>query len=176
MKLTAFAREMYFRESRRAHPSSGDLCFNAFPWSKLWLIMRLTTIVLLVTSIHVSAGLYSQKVTISAAAVPLEKVLNQIQQQTGYSFFWNDQLIAKSPAVTVNLKSASLAQALDACLQGLPLGYEIKEQERFVYIKPSTGKPTIAAQPPAVTKKDTSYTIAGRVTDEQGNPLGGASI
>lgn len=138
--------------------------------------MRLTTIVLLVTSLHVSAGVYSQKVTISAAATPLEKVLDQIKRQTGYSFFWNDQLIAQSPAVTVKLKDATLAQALSACLQGLPLEYEIKEQERFVYIKPSANKPVVAEVRPAAPKKDSSFTIAGRVTDEQGNPLGGASI
>jgi hypothetical protein len=138
--------------------------------------MRLTTIVLLVTSLHVSAGVYSQKVSISAAATPLEKVLDQIKRQTGYSFFWNDQLIAQSPAVTVKLKDATLAQALNACLQGLPLEYEIKEQERFVYIKPSSYKPPVDAGRPATPKKDTSFTIAGRVTDEQGNPLGGASI
>lgn len=138
--------------------------------------MRLTTIVLLVTSLHVSAGVYSQKVNISAAAAPLEKVLDQIKRQTGYSFFWNDQLIAQSPAVTVQLKSATLAQALDACLRGLPLTYEIKEQERFVYIKPSTTNPVITTAQPVAPKKDTSFTIAGRVTDERGHPLGGASI
>lgn len=177
MKLTASAWEMYFPGSLHAHPSLGNYCYNkAFPWSKLWLIMRLTTIVLLVTSLHVSAGVYSQKVTISASAAPLEKVLDQIKRQTGYSFFWNDQLIAQSPAVTVNLKSATLAQALNACLQGLPLEYEIKEQERFVYLKPSTNKPAVAAAQPVAPKKDTSFIIAGRVTDEQGNPLGGASI
>lgn len=176
MKLTASAWELYFHDYPRVHPSSGNYCNKAFPWSKLWLIMRLTTIVLLVTSLHVSAGVYSQKVTISAAAAPLEKVLDQIKRQTGYSFFWNDQLISQSPAVTVKLKDATLAQALSACLQGLPLEYEIKEQERFVYIKPAAHKSAIVVEQTAIPKKDTSFTIAGRVTDEQGNALGGASI
>lgn len=176
MKLAAFAREMYFRYSRRAHPPGNDAFIKASPWSKLWLIMRLTTIVLLVTSLHVSAGVYSQKVTISVKATPLEKVLNQIKQQTGYSFFWSDQLIAQAPAVSVRLKDATLTQALDACLHGLPLEYEIKEQERFVYIKPAAIKPPVVTEQLPAPKKDSTWTIAGRVTDEQGLPLGGASI
>lgn len=176
MKLAAFAREMYFPYSRRAHPPGNDAFNKAFPWSKLWLIMRLTTIVLLVTALHVSAGVYSQKVTISVKATPLEKVLNQIKQQTGYSFFWSDQLIAQAPAVSVRLKEATLTQALDACLRGLPLVYEIREQERFVYIKPAANKPPVVTEELPAPKKDSTWTITGRVTDEQGLPLGGASI
>lgn len=176
MKLAAFAREMYFPYSRRAHPPGNDAFNKAFPWSKLWLIMRLTTIVLLVTALHVSAGVYSQKVTISVKATPLEKILNQIKQQTGYSFFWSDQLIAQAPAVSVRLKEATLTQALDACLRGLPLVYEIREQERFVYIKPAANKPPVVTEELPAPKKDSTWTITGRVTDEQGLPLGGASI
>jgi TonB-linked SusC/RagA family outer membrane protein len=176
MKLAAFAREMYFPYSRRAHPPGNDAFNKAFPWSKLWLIMRLTTIVLLVTALHVSAGVYSQKVTISVKATPLEKVLNQIKKQTGYSFFWSDQLIAQAPAVSVRLKDATLTQALDACLRGLPLVYEIREQERFVYIKPAAIKPPVVTEQLPAPKKDSTWTITGRVTDEQGLPLGGASI
>lgn len=176
MKLAAFAREMYFPYSRRAHSPGNHACSKAFPWSKLWLIMRLTTIVLLVTALHVSAGVYSQKVTISVTASPLENVLNQIKQQTGYSFFWSDQLVAQAPAVSVRLKDATLIQALDACLRGLPLVYEIREQERFVYIKPAAIKPPVVGEQPPAPKKDSTWTITGRVTDEQGLPLSGASI
>ncbi|QEH40098.1 SusC/RagA family TonB-linked outer membrane protein [Chitinophaga sp. XS-30] len=140
--------------------------------SKWWLTMKLTAFILMVASLHVTAGAYSQKVTISASALSLEKVLDQIQEQTGYSFFWSDQLIAQAPVVTVHLKDASLMQALDLCLKGLPFIYEIKEPEKFVYIRPGKVMLPVLTAP----HMDTTRIVTGKVTDERGQPLPGASI
>lgn len=53
---------------------------------KVLLVMKLTTAILLMFLVQVSAKSYSQ-ITLNEQNASLEKVLNSIKKQTGYSFF-----------------------------------------------------------------------------------------
>lgn len=113
--------------------------------------------ILLLLSLHVAASAYAQKVNLHTTNAPLGNVLHQIADQVGYSIFWSDQVIAKAPNVSVTIKSATLEEALNICLKGMPLKYEIKEQ--FIFIKP-------APMPD----------LNGLVTDTAGIPVAGAYV
>jgi hypothetical protein len=53
------------------------------------LFMKFTAFILLAFCMQVSASALAQKVTLSEHKATLAKVINDIKQQTGYSFFYN---------------------------------------------------------------------------------------
>ena len=130
---------------------------------KCLLIMKLTFIILTMAILHVSAGTYAQKITLNRTKASLEKVFNDIRDQTGYDFFYNLKLIQSAKPVTVNIKNAELKDALIEIFSDQPLTYTITTEDKAVVVKERTG--------PLVQR-----TITGKVTDEKGNPLAGVVV
>jgi TonB-linked SusC/RagA family outer membrane protein len=87
--------------------------------------MKLTTILLLVGALHVSAATFSQTVTLSRRKTSLKQVFKEIKKQTGYFFFYKGQLLQDKPDVTVEFVKASLIDALNASLKDQNLSYSI---------------------------------------------------
>src|SRR5580658_717901 len=87
---------------------------------KLFRIMRITTVLLIIACLHVSARGWGQQVTLSLKDAPLTQVFSAIRAQTGYTFAYAESLISKSRRVTVNLANVDLAEALKACFAGQP--------------------------------------------------------
>jgi TonB-linked SusC/RagA family outer membrane protein len=92
---------------------------------KFLLVMKLTTILLLVGALHVSAATFSQTVTLSRRKTSLKQVFKEIKKQTGYFFFYKGQLLQDKPDVTVEFVKASLIDALNASLKDQNLSYSI---------------------------------------------------
>jgi TonB-linked SusC/RagA family outer membrane protein len=135
--------------------------------------MRLTTLLLLATCLHVSASGLSQKVTFSFRNVSLSEVIREIGAQTGVSIIFNrDQLKSASP-VTVTLQDAPLDEALVAVLKNQPFSFEMKEG-RIVIRK--TGAATVANAALAAYAPPDTLHIYGYVLDEAGKPLPGAAV
>ncbi|HVI45124.1 MAG TPA: SusC/RagA family TonB-linked outer membrane protein [Chitinophaga sp.] len=129
--------------------------------------MKLTAVLLLAGALHVCAAGYSQGVTIVARNVPLEKIFREIESQTGCSFLWNESAIDKSVSVSVEIREATLSGALDQCLKGLPLTYRIRD--KVVFIEPARTRPVGDTTQP-------TGTLHGKVMDESGQPLMGATV
>jgi aminopeptidase-like protein len=69
-------------------------------WKKTLLVMRLSAIILLF-SLHVSAGTYSQdKVTLNARNAALSKVLKSIEKQTTYRFVYSNEIVPTMESVS----------------------------------------------------------------------------
>jgi TonB-linked SusC/RagA family outer membrane protein len=129
--------------------------------------MKLTTIILLVFSMHVSAVSYSQNVTLSEKNASLQKVFRQISKQVDYYFLYTDELLQKTNRVSVEAKNAPLESVLKECFANQPFTYQIFDHT--IILKPKTA--LINADkltPPEV--------ITGKVTDETGTSLPGVSI
>jgi TonB-linked SusC/RagA family outer membrane protein len=94
---------------------------------KILLVMKITTFFLLISMMTVNAATFAQKITLNETHVPLEKVLDQIRQQSGYDIVYSDDLLSQSKLVTINLKNATLDEALKASLNDQPLTYDIEE-------------------------------------------------
>jgi TonB-linked SusC/RagA family outer membrane protein len=136
---------------------------------KVWMIMRITTLLILIAALHVSARTSAQKVTLSADNITFEEFFNQLKKQTGYSFLLKDGLIPADQKIAVHVNDVPLEQVLDQVLKPLSLSY--KMDNKIVYILkavPATLIPINNAFPP--------IDIHGQVTDSLGNPLAGASI
>lgn len=146
--------------------------FYRLVWPKIWMIMRLTVLLIIISTLTVSANSYSQKVNLSLKDASLENAFTAIRQQTGYSFLWNEQSLANIPAINVAIRNADIEEAIKACLHGLPLTYQI--HGKVVYIKPSPIR--VSPVPAMVSIVAPVSVLRGRVIDSIGNPLAGASI
>lgn len=132
--------------------------------SKTLTNMRIPLLLIFLSFFFISSKTYSQTVTINAKDASLVMVCTQINQQTGYNFFYKDDYINSAKKVTVNLKDVPLTKALDICFAGQPVTYKI------------TGKTIVIMQNPAYTGNQPKYLIKGRVTDQSNIPLNGIAV
>ncbi len=156
---------MYLTAFKKSH--SGSTGFR----TQIFRIMKLTTVLLIVTCLQVSASGYSQKITLKGENLSLQKVFGEIRKQTGFQFFYADEVLSKARSVTVNIKKASIEEALDYCFSNQELSYTISENTIIVRRKILSPEPAMI-EPPAPVPAE----IKGKVTDDTGQPLVGATI
>ncbi len=75
---------------------------------KLFLIMRMTIVLLTVACLQVSAVGYSQKINLSVRQQSLEKVFREIKSQTGYVFWYKLDILQYAKKVTLRLQNQDL--------------------------------------------------------------------
>lgn len=124
-------------------------------------------IVLILTTIGIvqaSASSYAQRVTLNMEKTPLSQVFREIRKQTGYDFFYTDDMLSSSKPVTVHVKDLDLAAALGKCLANQPLTYSIENNIILIHAKPAITEPV----PPRV--------VTGSVIDEHSNYLPGVTV
>ncbi|MFP3596927.1 TonB-dependent receptor [Chryseobacterium sp. SIMBA_029] len=130
--------------------------------------MKLSAILILISYFQVMASVYAQKISLAVKQQPIEKVFSQIQKQSGYIFFYDENMIKEANAVTLNVKEKNLTETLDLLFEGQPFTYEMVKKTIVVKAKAFV-KPRVSASP-------RQQKITGLVTDEKDEPLGGASV
>lgn len=142
------------------------------PVRRALLIMKLVIVLIFATSLQVFAEAHSQPVTLSFKNVPFKKVLKEIKRQTGFNFICTAELLEQVGNVSVEAKNVSYQEALKECLQKSLLTYDIVENTIVIKqkIPLETSVTAIKESPPA------DITVKGKVTDETGMPLAGASV
>jgi len=136
---------------------------------KIWLIMRLTTVILIATLMQVSAATFAQRITINEQMASLEGILKDIRTQSGYDFVFNRNFFVGTKPVNITVKNASLEEALDLALSGQPLTYSIQGKAVVIKLK----RPSFLENVAAVFS---NVNVRGRIIDEGGAPLPGALI
>ena len=137
---------------------------------KFLLIMRLTTVILFITFMRVSAAGFAQQVTLNEHNASLESVLKKIHQQTGYDMIFDRQLVLKAAPVTVNVKEVSVEVALAKVVDGQVLDFTVADKTITIKQKERTLLDKIkAVLTPAID-------VRGQVVDEQNNPMPGVTI
>jgi TonB-linked SusC/RagA family outer membrane protein len=104
---------------------------------KFLIVMKLTAILLLIGTMHLSAASYSQSVSVSRKNTTLETVFKDIKQQTGYLFFYSGKVNLKKQTLNVELKNVPLEDALKACLADQNLTYNIVDKTIVIRNAPS---------------------------------------
>src|ERR1700744_3653106 len=145
---------------------------------QMLLAMRLTIILLTVALTHAQASVFSQNVTVSGHDLPLKTIFNQIETQTGYIFFYKNELLKDAQPVTIDVKNGSLEQVLRICFAGQPLSYIIQNKTIFVVVKKVPAVPMAAdtGKPQNNTAAPGFILLRGRVVDKNGEGLPGVSI
>lgn len=136
---------------------------------KIWLIMRLTTIILLITLLQVSAATRAQNLTLKKTNASLKDIFKEVKKQTGYLVLYPSALVNKAKPVTVTLSNTPLPDAMNRILENQNLEFEIQDNSIIVRQKtPAPAEPSKTA-PAAID-------VSGKITDEQGQPLPGATV
>ncbi|WP_257957426.1 TonB-dependent receptor [Parapedobacter tibetensis] len=143
---------------------------------KIIMWMNLTTILLTISMIQVSAASYGQRVTYSADKVTLKKMFREITRQTGYDVVYAMDKLDNSQSVRVDFNDAPLEEVLTYCLQEQVLTYTI--EDKTILIKNKDGVPTQQNGNLFSERhnKEAQVTVKGRVIDETGTSLAGATV
>lgn len=137
---------------------------------KIWLIMRLTTVILIACLVQVSAATFGQRVTLKERNAPLERVIEKIRLQTGYDFLILDyKLITDAKKVNLNIKDLNVEEALKQVFADQNLTYTVKDKSVVINEKTPSFLDRLAG---AFTAID----VSGRVLDENGLPMVGATV
>ncbi|WP_158085320.1 SusC/RagA family TonB-linked outer membrane protein [Niastella vici] len=134
--------------------------------------MKFTAIFMFVACLHVSANVHAQKITLQEKNTPLSNVFRQIKKQTGFVFWYEDNLFDGKRKVNIDVKDASIETVLNLLLKNDDLTYEIIN--KTVVLK---RRPVVTAVPAKIVEqKPVAKPVKGRVTDEDGKPLEGVSV
>ncbi len=135
--------------------------------------VKLTAIILIIGFMQVSARTNAQqKISISLKSAPLEKVFAEIEKRSGYTVFYNAEVLKYSGLVTIDMKDVTVDDILRYCLKGLPLEFSI--QDKTIFIKHENHK--TALEPPAGPGETGPLAVSGIVRSDAGVPLAGASV
>lgn len=141
--------------------------------SQTALIMKLTVILILGISLHVSASTYSQSVTLNTKNASLEQVFRQIKKQTGYSFVYRQDWMDVARRVDVNISNMPLEKALELCFIDQPFTFSIVDKT-IVLRRAENQAPVIVISVPKTEAPEAI--VKGKIVDEKGEPVAGASI
>lgn len=133
------------------------------------LVMRLTTVILIVTIMQVSAAGFAQKITLSEKKATLKQLFMKIQDQSNYDFVYTTQLLQHARPVDIKVSGVELKDVLDQIFKGQPLSYTIygkniviREEEKTLFDR--------------IRDYVRSIDITGTVYNEKGEPMAGASV
>lgn len=132
----------------------------------LFLLRMKFTIILLFTIFQVNAASYGQKITLNLKNANIEHVFKMLRSQSGYNFYYPNEIIANARPVSLSVQNEPLTEVLKRCFSGQPFTYVIRKNTVVVR----------KLDEPAVKKEQAEVIITGKVTDEKDGPLSGASV
>lgn len=135
------------------------------------IIMRINLVAILITMslMQAAASSFGQLVTLHKRDANLNDVLKTIRLQTNYTFLYNSGLLKNAQPVSVSLEKATLEEALKACFENQNLTFKIIENTVLVKRKEAGFLDKVANYLNAMD-------LSGKVLDESGKPLPGATI
>lgn len=144
---------------------------NALPGSwntrqKMLIFKKVLVILFLGMCFSISAQAQNPrktKVTLDLKDVTLNEVITELKKQTNYDFFYNSEQLKAKGKIAVKAVNKEVKQLFDEILPGLELEYSI--QQNLISIRSAAAKP--------VTQM---IAVSGKVVDEKGNPLPGATV
>ncbi len=136
---------------------------------KLLRIMKLTSFLILAFVISVNASVYSQttKLSINVKNGTLIEALKQIESQSEYYFYYNNDEIKALEGVSISIDKKDIQEVLEKLLNGTNLEYKIID--RYIALKKKEGIGT-----ESVIQQQKS--VSGKVTDTSGGSLPGVSV
>lgn len=113
----------------------------AYSLKQFLLVMKLTTLLLIIVLVQVSASGFGQKINLNEKNTPIKEVIQTIEKQSGYTFFYDTKDLPEA-RVTVRLRDASIDEALKEIFKDVPLTtYKIVKNNVVLSIKEPNVKP-----------------------------------
>lgn len=133
---------------------------------KAFLAMKLTALILLITSFSLMAGQsYSQekRISLNMKDVLIKNVLLTIENSSEYFFIYNSQLVDVNRKISINVDNESISEVLRDIFHGQKV--DIQVSDRKIIIAPTE----------TATEQD-QKPVSGKVTDSTGASLPGVSV
>ncbi len=139
---------------------------------KIFRVMKLTAFLLTFAFLQVTARSSGQTLSLNLKNTHVKNVFLEIQKQTGLNVLIDEVLLEKVGKITLNVRDMPVEQVLGICLNNKSVTYSIANGR--ISVKPYSTLPfkstvfdsAFLAPPP----------ITGKVTDDKGQPLAGATI
>ena len=133
------------------------------PKSKIILIMKICTFILLIFNLGLSASGYSQqkKITLDFKNATSKEFFAEIQKQTGYCFIFNTNQGEQIGEITISVRNKSVQEVMEEILR--PTGFSYTFQNDIIVITPKMAEPE-------------NNILTGLVFDENKQPLPGVTV
>lgn len=135
---------------------------------KIPLVMKLFFVFMLssISFLHASDS-YAQtaRISLDIKNQTVQEVLEQIEAESDFSFFYNDRHVDLNRKVSVSVNDTDIFKILEAVFSGTNVGYSVVENRIVLSIKSSN---------PVIAQKEKK--ITGTVVDVTGIPVVGANV
>ncbi len=152
----------------KKYQTKGRLC----PFYKIWYVMRILTILLFISMLHVSAEVYSQKnkLSLEMRNMNLKEAIKQIEAQTDYLFLYNANDIKDNIKVDFHVKDQRIEKVLVELLKNTGLEYTIRD--RHIILRPKKESEGISN----TSGIQQGIRVTGTVSDNGGATMPGVNI
>ena len=136
---------------------------------KLFLIMKLTAVLILAFTMQISATVYSQstKFSLDLKKKTIREVFHLIEDQSQFRFFYNDDFKLIDEKVDLNVKDVSVEVILDQLFVKSEISYKVMTNDLIVLT---------VAQNQNSSQVNQGKTLKGKVIDSAGVPLPGVTV
>ncbi|RWU08143.1 SusC/RagA family TonB-linked outer membrane protein [Pedobacter chitinilyticus] len=169
MKLFTCGNACLFRCSRQVAYWLPKQVQNARLLKQIIMRAYLTAVVITLAFVNVSAGLRAQSVTLKVQNAKLVQVFSEIKKQTGYQFWYEDNILDNSKNVSLDLSNVSITTALETTLKNQSLEFTINDKTIVIREKEKNLFDRIIDVFALIN-------VNGRVTDENNQSMAGATI
>ncbi|TDQ75393.1 SusC/RagA family TonB-linked outer membrane protein [Sphingobacterium yanglingense] len=118
-------------------------------------------------------GMALAQINISAKQKSLTTIFNQIEKQSKYVFLY-DKAVASSPAISFDCTNCTIERVIQLLEKETNLEFKISGQQ--VLVKKKTEKATATSTAAVAMQTAQRDTIKGKVVDENGKPVVGATL
>lgn len=126
---------------------------------------HVVVLLLLFCVLNISAQVKERFIDINLSNAPLSEVMMQLEKQSGYTFFYDAEQVNVKQKVALNVKKATIINAMTALLKNTDLKFEITNSQIVLFLKKDHR---------GASAKEVS--IKGTVVDEKGEPIIGANV
>ncbi|MEC3906677.1 SusC/RagA family TonB-linked outer membrane protein [Tamlana sp. 2201CG12-4] len=140
---------------------------------KFDLKMKLTTLFLMVSLCYVNANSYSQnaRITLNLQGVSVNQVLDNIESLSEFKFLFKRKEIDVKRIVSIKVKKQPISSILKNLFEGEQVDYKVFNKQ--IILNQASNIPNAGYK---TVKKDQQPSVTGSVTDQNGQPLPGATI
>lgn len=140
---------------------------------KYLIFMKLVIVFLLVGIVNVNADISAQTITLSRKNVSIETIFKEVKKQTHYNLICDISIIRETSHIDVDVTDKPLHEFLDEILNKRNLTYVVNDKTIVVRKARGASQARIPAmQIPLLQSRE----ISGKVTDEDGVALPGATV
>ena len=135
--------------------------------SPIPLCLKITAMFMICTlQMSYAAGVQAQnlKISIEATNQTVESVMNQIEKETGFNFFFNNKHVDLNRKVNVHVDEGALPDVLKQVFAGTNVTYSIVDKRIILSVHAKE------------VQQPVKRTIKGKVIDQEGEPVIGAAV